>query len=111
MALVKQNDQKQTLIDNFQAMKSREAVAETTALEMQILLDEAEKENISLDTRLAEQDAVMESLEADLQMQHTQISKGAAERYPHSSVGGYLSKGSSQPDAPQQALPYRSSFM
>jgi hypothetical protein len=85
-------------------MKSREAVAETTVREMQILLEEAEKENIGLDARLAEQDGVMESLEADLEMQHAQISKGATDRYPTSSVGGYNSynsKGSAQTDAPQ----------
>jgi len=49
-------------------MKSREAASETCSREMQILLDEAEKDNIRLDAKLAEQDAVMESLEADLQM-------------------------------------------
>ena len=58
------------LIDNFQAMKSREAASENCSREMQILLDEAEKENFRLDGKLAEQDAIMESLEADLQMQH-----------------------------------------
>ena len=51
-----------------------------------------------LDAKLAEQEAVIGSLEADLQMQHAQISR-AGDRQALSSVGGYLSKGSSQAEA------------
>lgn len=97
-------------------MKAREATSETNSRELQILLDEAEQDNLRLDARLADQDAIMESLEADLQMQHAQISKqdmkGFVDRGPLSSVSGYHTKGSStQTDGGQDALAYRSSFM
>ena len=49
-------------------MKTREATSEINSRELQLLLDEAEQDNLRLDARLAEQDAIMESLEADLQM-------------------------------------------
>ena len=73
-------------------MKSREAAAETTAREMQILLDEAEKENISLDARLAEQDAVKSNWQTFVSSSTT--SSGKAKKGKRGLGGGIVAKGS-----------------